>query len=118
MGLKKPLNLRDEKGMTFIEFVVVVLILIVLTGIVGAKYINLASEAERSKCKQNQSSLNGAAALVWADNALVGSPSYPSLMSDLEAQMARHFTDECANNDGTDLVYNNTTGRVTCPNHP
>ena len=69
------LNLRDEKGMTFIEFVVVVLILIVLAGIVGAKYISLALEAERSKCKQNQSSLNGAAALIWADNALVGSPS-------------------------------------------
>lgn len=37
---------------------------------------------------------------------------------DLEPFMAMHYTDKCANNDGTDLAYNNTTGRVACPNHP
>ena len=104
--------------MTFIEFVTVILILIILAGIVGAKYISLASEAERSKCVQNQSALNAAASLQYAKNAMSGAPSFPATLTDLEAQMARHFTDECANNDGTNLVYNNTTGRVTCPNHP
>ncbi len=111
------MNLKGEKGVTFIEFVTVILILILLAGIAGAKYISIANDATRSKCIQNQSALNAAAALVWADNALSGSPSFPAAIADLAPFMARHYTDKCANNDGTDLVYDNTNGRITCPNH-
>lgn len=110
--------LKDEKGITFVEFVTVMLILIILAGIVGAKYISIASDATRSKCVQNQSALNAAAALAWANSALTGSPSYPTSISDLAPLVTRHYTDQCANDDGTDLVYDNTTGRISCPNHP
>ena len=110
-------NLKGEGGVTFIEFATVILILIILAGIAGAKYISIADDATRSKCVQNQSALNAAAALVYANNALSDSPSFPATLADLEPQMARHFTDECANDDGTNFEYNSSTGRVTCPNH-
>ena len=110
--------MKNEKGLTLLQMVIVIIILTMLAGIFVPKYISMASHAKRAKCLENHGALNAAASISYAESAQSGTPSYPAALAGLEDKMARYFTDECANEDGTLLIYDNTTGRVTCPNHP
>jgi type II secretory pathway pseudopilin PulG len=112
------IQIRNQDGFTILQAISTILILSILLAIVAVKYVDLAANAKRAKCLENQGALSSAATISYAESAQTGTPSYPESLASLEEKMARCYTDECANQDGTPLVYDTTSGKVTCPNHP
>jgi len=77
----------------------------------------VANQTKEAQCLKNQLSLSAAARMIYAQNILNGTSEYPAQINDLASHISKGFTTTCS--DGiTPLVYNNTTGAVTCPNHP
>lgn len=74
------MNVKDEKGFTLIEIMVVVVILGVLAGMVVPKLMNRPDEAKQTKAAMQIQSLGEALALYRLDNGF-----YPSSEQGLNA---------------------------------
>lgn len=73
----------NQKGFTLIELIIVMVIIGILTAVIVPRFLDLSDAAKTSACKQNQASIEAAANIGYADNALaVGTDAaYPATVA-------------------------------------
>jgi type II secretion system protein G len=95
--------MRNRKGLTLMELLIVVIILGALAAIAIPRITNSATTAKRNACKTNVDTLNTAMEMYKMDHS---STTYPTLAV-LEADM-NYFPDSapvCPFSDGTTFPY-------------
>ena len=112
----KVMNYNTQKGFTLKELIFVIALLSIFALIAIPKYVDVTVQTEVAKCYANQQALESAAKMIYARSILNGTPQYPADINEIAPLIKSGFTDKCS--DGvTPLIYDNTTGSVTCPNH-
>jgi len=61
-----PQFVRNDKGFTLVELIMVIVIIGILASIAVPKFVNLSDSAERAKCESNQGAINSAIAMQYA----------------------------------------------------
>ncbi len=104
-------RVRDQKGFTLIELIMVIVILGILAAVAIPKFVDLSSNAKASACKSNQAAIESAAAVKYAENAAAGNAAYPA-ENDLPALFPSGKTPTCPA--GGTYTYTQANGSVTC----
>ena len=111
--------LKSQKGFTLVELIVVIVIIGILAAIAVPKFTDLSDAAKAAACQQNQASVESAAAIGYADNAIAGAAVYPAwddLVSDYLGAVQPTCPEASADGEPYDTEYDSTTGTVTCTN--
>jgi|GEM_PF-370308 prepilin-type N-terminal cleavage/methylation domain-containing protein len=105
-----------QNGFTWIELIVVIVIIGILLAIAYAKYADMSESTRTSKCISNQMSLETAQRLHYATTALTGSAEYATDLDDLILFLRDGAVPSCPSN-GKYVIKAN--GDVTCtePDH-
>lgn len=77
-------GIRDQRGFTLIEIVMVIVLLGVLAAIAIPKYIDLKTDAQNATADGIVASVASSAAIGYAKSAIAGTATYPDI-TDLNA---------------------------------
>jgi prepilin-type N-terminal cleavage/methylation domain-containing protein len=109
--------LRNQKGFTLVELVIVIVIIGILAAIAIPKFADLSDNAKAATCKQNQANVESAATIGYSNNAISGTAGYPAdvatMITDglLPADLACPETGDYST---YTAGYDNTAGTCTC----
>jgi len=104
--------MRNRKGLTLIELLIVVIILGALAAIAIPRITTSATTAKINACKTNVDTLNTSIEMYKMDNG-----SYPASLATLTGDV-NYFPDGAPSCPfGTAYSYSNTTNRVTDHSH-
>ena len=111
--------LKSQKGFTLVELIVVIVIIGILAAIAVPKFTDLSDAAKAAACQQNQASIESAAAIGYADNAITRDAEYPDwteLVATYLGAIAPTCPDESTTGAPYETEYVQATGIVTCTN--
>lgn len=73
------LGIRDQRGFTLIEIVMVIVLLGVLAAIAIPKYVDLKKDAQNATADGIVASVSSSAAIGYAKSAIAGTATYPDI---------------------------------------
>jgi type II secretion system protein G len=102
--------LRNQKGFTLMELMIVIVIIGVLAAIGVPAYTGYVNKAKSATCDSNKRSLASAVGLYYAENS-----AYPSETSQLSTLMPNYADMTCAETGAALSIISNDTGcRIYC----
>ena len=105
-------RIRNQKGFTLIELMIVIVIIGILAAIAIPRFATVRDDAEEASCKQNMNSLATAEEMHYADTS-----AYTAAASDLNTYVLNASSMECPTaGSGYSLGVAGANYTVTCPN--
>lgn len=95
------MKMRNEKGFTLIEIVMVIILLGILAAVAIPRFIDMSAEAKKSATKGVLGGVRGGIAIEYANKALRGSAGYPKTVTELKAVMDQGIPANPFNNSTT-----------------
>lgn len=121
--------LRNEKGFTLIELVIIIVILGILAATAIPRFVDMTDKAEAAAAKGTVGGLRGGVSIWYANKALLKRAAFPATTTEIQAAMSDGVIPDNPYNDlntvdiapgqasGTGLgafgwIYNNRNGQI------
>ena len=100
-----------EKGFTFVELIVVLVIISILVAVSGSKFIDLSNSAQTGACRANQLALETAQTMYYTENTLQGNGHYAESFDELIPYLQNEIIPVCPG-DGVYQIL--PDGKINC----